>query len=482
MIPEKLVGICLHLARPFIGKKYRSSWPIEGTMEHLGKGESFYWSYKRFCQPVEEPQPGAGIAERFAPLPVSAIAAEKVRFARAADGAEVGGAAAPHGASRGEDTSAYSHFKAPVPASWQAQTWATVSCAGDILATNAVMEASCANHMFADIASFYLDADLACANLECPVVPSLPASGLPPRSWLEPLSLNLSAPLVQSWIAQGIDLVSTANNHALDQGPEGLRANIQFLKENNCAFVGTASTLESAANAPFCLTVLGDIKVAHIAWTFSLSNHPLPTGHEYLVNYLRLNQAGVDLAPLCAQVDAARAAGADIILAHLHWGAEFEAYPNVALIDNAHRIIEAGVDVIIGNHPHHAQPWEWHPYVARDNTQRVGLILYALGDFLSYQRGLPTNLYASAVGRIKLAKGADAAGNVRAWVSGFAPLPLFQFAVYAGKQCRDVRMLDLARLAKHDFKCSLPGYGLHHKRRARKLWKLAKKLRLAPAV
>ncbi|MDR3052807.1 MAG: CapA family protein [Coriobacteriales bacterium] len=474
---DKLVSIGLHVARPFIGKKYRSSWPIEGTMEHLGRGETLYWCYKRFCQPIEEPQPGEGIAERFAPLTADAVVV-------AMDGA---------------DTCTY--FEAPTPADWQAHAWATVSCAGDILATNDVLEASCVEHkggetkkepslfclpfclsatrMFADIASFYLDADLVCANLECPVVPSLPTSGLPPRSWLKPLSLNLSAPLVQSWLAQGINLVSTANNHALDQDPEGLRATIQFLEENNCAFVGTAATAEAAANEPFYLTALGDIKVAHIAWTFSLSNHPAPAGHEYLVNYLRLNQASVDLAPLCAQVAAARAAGADIVLAHLHWGLEFEAYPNAVLIDNAHRIIEIGVDVIIGNHPHHAQPWEWHSYADGSNTQRVGLILYALGDFLSYQRGLPTNLYVSAVGRIKLAKGSDATGNERAWVSGFAPLPLFQFAVFKGRRCQDVRMLDLARLAKNDFECLLPGYGAHHKRRARKLWQLAKKLRLA---
>jgi poly-gamma-glutamate synthesis protein (capsule biosynthesis protein) len=206
-----------------------------------------------------------------------------------------------------------------------------------------------------------------------------------------------------------------------------------------------------------------------VAWTFSLSNKTMPPGQEYLVNVLRLNLRDVDLSPLRLEVEALRTAGADIVVALPHWGLEYEAYPNRALMDNAHRIIELGVDLIIGNHPHHAQPWERY---------QDRLIVYAQGDFCSYQRGLPTSTYLSSIARVELAKGIDAQGRKRAWIHDVQLKPVYPFAIYQKGRCADFRMLDLTRLAQENFSCALPGFTARHRRKARRLWTLAQTLRI----
>jgi poly-gamma-glutamate capsule biosynthesis protein CapA/YwtB (metallophosphatase superfamily) len=472
-------------------------------MEHLGKGETLYWCVKRFCRPISQPEPGWGIEQRFRPL---ATAPDVAGGAEVADVDVAATAPDVDVAATALDVDVAATAPDVAGGGFVARSSARVVCAGDILATSAVMQAD-TTHLLDDVAAFFSGADLVCANLESPVAPSRPAVAMP-QSLLKPLRLNHSADFVRSLLPTPISLVSLANNHALDQGPEGLVETMDFLDDIGCEHVGCART-DAERDQPH-ITDLNGIRVAHIAWTFSLSNKPLSPEHAYLVNYLRLNLSAVDLEPLRAQVRSARAAGAEIVIAHLHWGLEFEAYPNHALITNAHRIIELGVDVIVGNHPHHAQPWEWHSYDVRDDeggevaaggagavaaggdggvaggdggtrtvTTRTGLIIYAQGDFASFQRGMPIATYLSALAGIELAKGRDAAGRKRAWVSGLQVMPLFPFELYDGRRCVEFRLLDLTRLARDGFSCELAGFGIHHRRRARKLWEAARRAKLS---
>jgi poly-gamma-glutamate synthesis protein (capsule biosynthesis protein) len=464
-------------------------------MEHLGKGETLYWCFKQFCRPISQPEPGWGIEERFSPLAAALGGFDGLgEQGKSGDGdsstsgdTDANSCARPprlpHGDSSASSDTEEGHprFEPPsVPDGFTVHSRARIVCAGDLLATRAVAEAD-TTHLLDDVAGFFAQADLACANLESPVAPSRPAVGVPPPTLLKPLYLNHSASLIQSLLPAPFNLVSLANNHALDQGPDGLIETMDFLDGLGCAHVGCART--AAERDQPRITELKGIRVAHISWTFSLSNKPLPPERDYLVNYLRLNLPDVDLEPLHAQVRAARAAGADIVVAHLHWGLEFEAYPNHALIANAHRVIELGVDVIVGNHPHHVQPWEWHRYTTQDDeggiATRIGLIMYAQGDFASFQsRDMRTATYLGSLVCIDFAKGCDEAGRERAGVSGLRVMPVFPFAVFDGSRCVEFRMLDLSRLARNGFYCDLAGYGIHHRRRARKLWDIARPARL----
>ncbi|MDR2381150.1 MAG: CapA family protein [Bifidobacteriaceae bacterium] len=478
MILETTLKLLFWLGDPVLRRYYARSWPIEGTYEHKGPGETLYWCLKRCGRSVELPEAGQGIEERFRPLP-----------AKLEDG--------------------HAHFEAPEqPAGVIVTSRARVTCVGDLVPSKAVNQADIA-HLLDDTAPEFARADLVCANLESPVAPARPVSDLPPKTWRKPLHLNHDPAFAGKLLGGPLRLVSLANNHTLDQGIDGLIATMDFLDERGCAYVGVARSPRDQARPQ--ITELAGIRVAHIAWTFSLSNKQRPPGGEYFVNYLRLNQRAVDLTPLTAQVRAARAAGAEIVVAHLHWGLEYEAYPNQALIDNAHRVIEAGVDVIVGNHPHHVQPWEWHSYIpAADadrpgpgtrstpaqpaglpadadqpgpatrssQAQRTGLIIYALGDFASFQRGLAPANYLAGLAGIDLAKGRDAAGGECAWVAGLQVTPLAPFARFRGRRCREFRMLDLTRLAANGFNSALHGWGGRHRRLARTLWDSAARARL----
>lgn len=57
----------------------------------------------------------------------------------------------------------------------------------------------------------------------------------------------------------------------------------------------------------------------------------------------------------------------------LHWGNEYIHYPSISQIKLAHKIIDAGIDIIIGHHPHVIQPVERY---------KNGVIFYSLGNFL----------------------------------------------------------------------------------------------------
>jgi poly-gamma-glutamate synthesis protein (capsule biosynthesis protein) len=457
VILEKTLKLLFWLGDPVLRRYYARSWPIEGTYEHIGPRETLYWCLKRCGRSVELPEAGQGIEERFRPL-----------------------AATSEGG--------HARFEAPAqPTGITVTSRARVACVGDLVPSKAVNQAD-VTHLLDEIAQEFARADLVCANLESPVDPARPVSDLPPKTWRKPLRLNHDPDFAGKLLGDPLRLVSLANNHTLDQGTDGLVATMDFLDEHGCVYVGVARSPEEQAQPR--ITELAGIRVAHIAWTFSLSNKKRPPGGEHFVNYLRLNQRGVDLTPLTAEVRAARAAGAEIVIAHLHWGLEYEAYPNQALIDNAHRVIEAGVDVIVGNHPHHVQPWEWHSYIPADDadrpdsgtepsgTQRTGLIIYAQGDFASFQRGLAPANYLSGLAGIDLAKGREAAGGERAWVTGLQVTPLLPFAVFRGRRCREFRMLDLTRLAANGFGAPHKGYGRRHRRLARKLWDSAARARL----
>jgi poly-gamma-glutamate capsule biosynthesis protein CapA/YwtB (metallophosphatase superfamily) len=77
----------------------------------------------------------------------------------------------------------------------------------------------------------------------------------------------------------------------------------------------------------------------------------------------------------------ARASGAELVIASVHWGAEYWRVPHPAQVDSARRIVAAGVDLLIGHHPHVLQPIERR----RTADGRDTLIAYSLGNLLSNQ-------------------------------------------------------------------------------------------------
>ncbi|MEU4466775.1 CapA family protein [Streptomyces sp. NPDC024017] len=153
----------------------------------------------------------------------------------------------------------------------------------------------------------------------------------------------------------GYDGCSTASNHALDDGVDGIGRTLDALDRAGVRHAGSARTEEEARTA----TVLraGAAKVAHLAYTYDTNGFPLPAGQPWAVNL-------IDEARILEDARAARRAGADVVVVSLHWGTEWQDAPDDQQLTLA-RNLTAGhtegrpdIDLILGTHAHVPQAYE----------------------------------------------------------------------------------------------------------------------------
>lgn len=258
------------------------------------------------------------------------------------------------------------------------QVACSISCAGDLLAVD-VLTPENTKHLFDDIVDFYSSADIVSANLESTVDSSKPIGRT--QSIGNPAKMNTSTEMFDKFRHEAkINFFSTATNHAMDWGPEGVLATIDVIKNSGAKFSGTASSLEEQDN--IVVVEHGGIKVALLAYTFDLNGYSIPDDKPYLVNEVRFNDVNPapDYSLLRRQVRLAREKGADWIVAYCHWGWEFEMYPHLNITEAARHVIECGVDTIFGNHAHVPQPAQVVPRVGKQDA----LVFYSYGDFVSY--------------------------------------------------------------------------------------------------
>ena len=206
-------------------------------------------------------------------------------------------------------------------------------------------------------------ADLAFANLETPVAP---ASGQPGRPFL----FNAPEDLPAALKASGFAVLSTANNHAYDQGVAGVRETLERLAAAGLVAVGSGAT-RAEAERPRIVQAHG-LKVAFLGFT-DLFNRNLNRGP---------GQPWVcplDPDAAAAAVRAARTQ-ADAVVVSLHWGVEYSHQPTPRQRAVAAQLAEAGADLILGAHPHVLQPVE----VIRTGDRRT-VVVYSMGNFISNQ-------------------------------------------------------------------------------------------------
>ncbi|HEY9645264.1 MAG TPA: CapA family protein [Chroococcidiopsis sp.] len=222
-----------------------------------------------------------------------------------------------------------------------------------------------ARYPFQRLASLLREADIAFVNLENPLSDHAPLS-----RYLITSTFRASSRLATGLKWAGIDVVSTANNHALDVGTQGLLDTIHALSQSGIAAVGTGANLE-AARHPFVTTKNG-IRLAFLAYTM-LENSGA-------IGFASPNRAGVaplnfsliqdDIQQIRRQVD--------YVILSFHWGVTGSQTPSSTLRQIAHQCIDSGADMIIGGHPHIPQGVE---------VYRGKVIFYSLGNLIfSYSR------------------------------------------------------------------------------------------------
>ncbi|MBR3849678.1 MAG: CapA family protein [Oscillospiraceae bacterium] len=233
---------------------------------------------------------------------------------------------------------------------------------------------------FTAIAPYLQSADLTVGNLELNFCgPDSSYVGFP----------NFRAPesLAKTLAESGVDILQTANTYSLQNGISGLQSTIRYLKEQNIVPLGTYSaTIDKRRDEGVQFKTVNGIKFAFIGYTKGMNNMTLPEDATYAAdvlfedydsNYEIINKDG-----LLRSVEAAKAADADVIVAMLHWGSEFELKPDPKQEEIAQLLIQNGVDVILGSHSHLVGPMQKKSVVVNGREKDV-FIAYSLGNFFS---------------------------------------------------------------------------------------------------
>jgi poly-gamma-glutamate synthesis protein (capsule biosynthesis protein) len=186
-------------------------------------------------------------------------------------------------------------------------------------------------------------ADLAICHLETPLADEGgPYSGYP----------SFSAPpeIADALKDTGYDTCSTSSNHTLDQGEAGIKRTLDKLDSVGIKHTGSARSAKEAAT-PLILDVHG-VKVAQVSFAFGFNGIEVPKGKPWLANQ-------IDVAAVIAAARAAKKAGAEIVIASLHWGLEYQHEVTAAQSQEAQKLLaDDSIDLIIGHHAHVVQPFE----------------------------------------------------------------------------------------------------------------------------
>ena len=231
--------------------------------------------------------------------------------------------------------------------------------------------------LLSQVSDVFQQADFGFVNVETPVAPNHSRGT---KSFM----FNAPLDLVAALKANGVKVVSFANNHVFDQGHEGFDESLDHLREQGMLFVGAGSNAQTAWQ-PVILEKNG-IKIGWLGMTRWLNGNRNPEkDDEPHVAFLPYpseagGAPGLDEAGLLAAIKSARAQ-CDLLLISIHWGIEYAPAPRPEDADLAHRMLEAGASAVIGHHPHVLQPIE--TYQTADD--RNGLIVFSLGNFLSNQ-------------------------------------------------------------------------------------------------
>ncbi len=164
-------------------------------------------------------------------------------------------------------------------------------------------------------------------------------------------------PILQKY---GFNLFSIANNHAYDMGEKGVRQTRERLSEAGIHWVGESKGIARESQ-----------------WTTTVKSTTLTffAFNDTLRDRLDFDQAATLIR--AAEKGRENKEGADFTIVSIHWGVEYNQTPTQKQVENAHKLVDAGADIILGHHPHVIQSHEW--YTGPDGPRPI---YYSLGNFI----------------------------------------------------------------------------------------------------
>lgn len=245
---------------------------------------------------------------------------------------------------------------------------ATIGATGDILLHDLVIKSGYDeetdsynfDNIFKWFSKYVSQMDYAAANLEGTLAGEdngYPYSGYP--------SFNAPDEIVDAAKAAGFDLLLTANNHAFDTGLKGFNRTVKAIDERGVDHIGTRLQKDDKS---YIVRDINGIKVGMTCYTycsgyntagnFKLNNISLPESASKRVNAFHYKDLEKFYNNLGGQLQEMNIDGAEVRVVFIHWGTEYKTVPNESQKKIAQRLCDLGVDVIVGNHAHVAQPVE----------------------------------------------------------------------------------------------------------------------------
>ncbi|TXJ46594.1 CapA family protein [Brachyspira aalborgi] len=215
----------------------------------------------------------------------------------------------------------------------------------------------------------YLKGDIVFANLEFTV-----DTNKPPMPYPE---FNGSIEYLR-YFFNYFNLFSVANNHAYDQGAQAEAETIAEIERNNKLIIGGST---NSKDIKPLITNINNIPIFLSAYTMldnGISYRSNENGYFYFMNFFPKKEDLIEKI----KYDLKLATNNELKIISLHFGLEYTTKPEEKTIEIARDLIENGVDIIIGHHPHVPRCSEIY-----EGTNHKGIIIYSLGNFIANHKG-----------------------------------------------------------------------------------------------
>lgn len=250
-----------------------------------------------------------------------------------------------------------------------------ISAAGDIMFHDAQLKSAYDTQnntyhfesVFEDVKPIFSAADLALANFETTMAgSSIEYRGYP--------TFNSPDETIDAIKYAGIDVLTTANNHSLDTGSDGLKRTVEIIREKGLESVGT---YDEKPESRVLMQDVEGVKIAILSYTESTNG----LGDQYPAEELNAMINLMDKEIIMEDIQEAKEREADLIITFMHWGIEYAEEPNETQIEFAEMMAKEGVDIILGSHPHVIQRSE-----VLEVDDHKTFVIYSMGNFVSNQR------------------------------------------------------------------------------------------------